>query len=117
MRGSKVLGAVAILAAGCNTLPEPNQLAGSDEFPPPVIAGVTKFAQVVPPEVPPPDTSVPPPVIAGVTRFAATAPDLGVPDSSVDKPVVWARFGVTREEAERETALAKAKATGAGKGG
>jgi hypothetical protein len=109
-----VLGAVAVLAAGCNALPQPTQLAGSDEFPPPVIAGVTKFAQVAPPDVTPPDSSVPPPVIAGVTRFAATAPDLGVPDSSVDKPVMWARFGVTREAADRETAIAGGKAQGKG---
>ena len=116
MQRKAIVGAMAFLAAGCATLPEPTQLAAWDEFPPPVIAGVTRFAQVVPPEAVPPDTSVPPQVVWGVTRFAETAPDLGVPDSAVDKPVMWARFGVTREAAERETALARKAGSGAGKG-
>ena len=96
-------------------MPGPTQLADSGEFPPPVIAGVTKFAQTVP-EYTMPDTSVPPPVVWGVTRFPQTVVDQGVPDSSVDKPVVWVRFGVTREAAEREAAMARAKSAG-GKGG
>ena len=116
MQRKMIVGAMALLAAGCGTLPEPTQLAAGGEFPPPVIAGVTRFAQVVPPEGAVPDTTVPPQVIWGVTRFAETAPNLGVPDSAVDKPVVWVRFGVTREAAERETALAGKPAAGAGKG-
>ena len=105
MRTKELVVAVALLAGGCAALEAPMQVSG--EFPPPVIAGVTRFEDVAPKETPPPDTAVPPAVIAGVTRFADVAPpDVGVPDSGVPQPVTWVRFGVTREAAARETALA-----------
>lgn len=77
--------------AGCGTVHEPTQFAAWDEFPPPVIWGVM--------------------------RFAEKATNEPVPDSSVDKPVMWVRFGVTKEAADRETALATSRpGAGAGKG-
>src|SRR5690349_5413505 len=106
MKGRFALPVAAWLLGGCGTMGASLDMSEA-EFPPPVIAGVTKFAQVVPPEPTPPDTSVPPAVVWGVTKFPETVVDAGVPDSAIDKPVVWVRFGVTKEAAERETALAR----------
>jgi hypothetical protein len=103
----KVIAAVMALgSAGCSSLAPQSQLLDVEDFPPPVFAGVTRFAQVAPPDPPPPDTAVPPTNILGVTRFAEVAEDKGVPDSAVPKAVYWVRFGVTPEMAARESALA-----------
>jgi hypothetical protein len=103
----KVIAVVMALgSAGCSTLAPQFQLLDVEDFPPPVIAGVTRFRQNVPPDPPYPDTAVPPTNIWGVTKFAQVGPDLGVPDSGVPQPVFWVRFGVTREMAAREAAVA-----------
>ena len=112
MNGKVIAVVMALGAAGCSTVAPQWQLMDVEDFSPPVIAGVTRFAQVIPPEPAYPDTSVPPTNVWGVTKFAQVAPDEGVPDSTVPQPVIWARFGVTREAAARETARAGAPASG-----
>jgi len=76
-------------------------------FPPPVIAGVTRFAQTVP-DVAIAETEVPPRNIWGVSTFPSSVVEAPLVDSAVPQPVVWVRWGVTKEAAEREAALASA---------
>lgn len=111
MKGRFALSGAAWMLAGCGIVGVPT--VATDDFPPPVIAGVTRFPQEVP-DIPLLDNSVPPPVVYGVTEFPDTVVDSGVPDSSVDKHVVWARFGVTAETGQHEVARAAAGPQGKG---
>ena len=103
----------AALACGCSAMPESSQTGlalihsdGEDAFPPQVVAGATQFPQTVV-AAPVPNTDVPPAVVWGVTKFPETAlPNDYAGGPRDPPPVIWVRFGVTKEAAEREIAEA-----------
>ena len=103
---AKVFDALPRLFLRFSRVPDPPDSRARPDVPPPNIAGVTKFLQVVT-AVPSANTEVPPAVIWGVTKFPETVvADDSPPDSTVPQPVIWVRFGVTKEAAEREMAEA-----------